>query len=57
MVPPNDNQKDNKDGQQQQPFFGGRSNMTFDAKRLRKAFQRRTVDYNSNAVVWLEVFG
>jgi polyadenylation factor subunit 2 len=45
--------------------FGGRqggrqgntpfSKMVFDGKRMRKAIQRQTVDYNHSMIKWMEV--
>jgi len=37
------------------PYTVPSSRMVFDGKRMRKAIQRRTVDYNTPTIHWLKV--
>lgn len=48
----------NQDGNMGRPRQGGNipfSKMVFDGKRMRKAIQRRTVDYNHSVARWMQV--
>ncbi|CEJ00508.1 hypothetical protein RMCBS344292_14561 [Rhizopus microsporus] len=47
----------NQDGNMGRPRQGGNipfSKMVFDGKRMRKAIQRRTVDYNHSVARWMQ---
>jgi hypothetical protein len=67
--PPPDNRENNRGGSGGGPMrrparMGGEgggggnvpfSKMVFDGKRMRKAIQRRTVDYNHSVARWMQV--